>query len=68
MTLDLFCTLFIKACKILTPFLSSNLKVTFQYVYSRNLLPLLSIYFFLLVIIFRLLGCTELYSDAGRDI
>lgn len=64
MTLDLFCEFLIKACKILIPFLSSNSKMTCQYVYFTNLLPLLSMDSFILAIIIRFLGCTELYNDA----
>lgn len=67
MTLDLFCELLIKACKILFPFLPSNLKVTFQYVYFRNLLPLFSVDIFILAIIIRFLGCTKLHNDVRRD-
>lgn len=58
----------IKACKVLIPFLPPTLKVGFQYVYFRSLLPLLSVDVFILAIIVKLLGCTELYSDARRDV
>lgn len=67
MQLDSYCKLFIKAFKILVIFLPSYLKVVFQYIYLKNLLPLLPVDFVIQAIIIKFLGYTELYMDARRN-
>ena len=42
--------------------------MAFHYVHFRNLLPLSSVDIFIQAIIIRILGFTELYCGAGRDI